>query len=476
MHKQISTGIHGLDAILYGGIPDGSAIIIEGAPGTGKTTLGVQFLYEGAVQADEAGILITFEEFPEQIYTDMKSSFRWDLRQLEKENKLRVVGLSPDVLLEQMMKPDGLIEQMIHEIDCKRIVIDSISLFRYFTAANDFEERRVLYQLRNILRKFKLTSLLLQEQSDLNVSHVPFSHFIVDGVIRLSVRPHLDVFRKRILEVVKMRGTRIIEGEHTYRITDKGIYPLNAAQTIAEHHREAKDKISTGIKELDHLLDGGMDRGAVYMLDTNSRANYMPLIGSILSERLGSQDHLLTVLSSTQTVEELDTLMSRHDIELGKVINEKRVHFIEHYNRQVPSGWEKAVYYVNGLDNEGYDQFLRNKCYPLIQSEISCETKWFVYYDLNTIISERGTDYVLRSFAKEAAFARSLGMTVLVLCNFKEVGEQVASFLERTTNGVFKTWVDGSNQYLQVTKASNGQLSEPYLLESTKEHPFIRLI
>ncbi|GGD00110.1 hypothetical protein GCM10007216_33550 [Thalassobacillus devorans] len=473
MQKQITTGIDGLDTILSGGIPAKSTVIIDGAPGTGKTTLGVQFLYEGIMQEDESGILITFEEFPDQIYSDVKSSFGWDLRKMEEADKLRVVGVSPDIFMDQMMEPEGLMEQMIKEIGCKRIVIDSISLFRYFAEADGFDERRLLYQLRNILRKFGLASLLIQERSNLDISHVPDSYFIVDGVIRLSVRKHLDVFRKRTLEVVKMRGTRIIEGEHTYRITERGLYPMIAAQTVAEHKKVKAEKVSTGIHGLDRLLDGGVDRGAVYMLDTNSRANYMPVIGSILSERFRAGDNLLAVLSSTQTLDDLNRLLYHHHIELEEMVREQQIHFIEHYRRSVPAGWENSVFYVDQLSNEDYNQFLKNQCYPLLHEG---EKEWFVYYDLNTIITERGTDYVLSSFAKEAAFARSLGMTVLVLCNFKEVGEQVASFLERTTNGVFKTWVDGSNQYLQVTKASNGQLSEPYLLESMKEHPFIRLI
>ncbi|WP_085504917.1 ATPase domain-containing protein [Thalassobacillus devorans] len=473
MQKQITTGIHGLDTILSGGIPAQSTVIIDGAPGTGKTTLGVQFLYEGIAQKDEAGILITFEEFPDQIYDDMKSSFGWDLMKQEKAGKLRVIGMSPDIFMEQLLEPDGLMEQMIREIECKRIVIDSISLFRYLAKEDSFDERRLLYQLRNILRKFGLVSLLIQERSDLNISHVPDSYFIVDGVIRLNVRAHLDVFRKRTLEVVKMRGTRVIEGEHTYKITDRGLYPMIAAQTVMDYQGAESEKVSTGIQGLDRQLYGGMDRGAVYMLDTNSRANYMPVIGSILSERLRIGDNVLTVLSSTQTIDDLNKLLSHHHIDVEEVVRKQRIHFIEHYRRSVPDGWENSVFYVDQLSNDDYNQFLKNQCYPLLHNG---EKEWFVYYDLNTIITERGTDYVLSSFAKEAAFARSLGMTVLVLCNFKEVGEQVASFLERTTNGVFKTWVDGSNQYLQVTKASNGQLSEPYLLESMKEHPFIRLI
>src|SRR5690606_21329073 len=101
---NVSTGIAGLDKILDGGMPKGTAVILEGPPGTGKTTIGIQFLYEGIIRDNETGIFITFEEFPDQIYKDMKS-FGWDLRDLERKNKLRIIGLSPDILVEQMMMP-----------------------------------------------------------------------------------------------------------------------------------------------------------------------------------------------------------------------------------------------------------------------------------------------------------------------------------------------------------------------------------
>ncbi|KKB35620.1 RAD55 family ATPase [Bacillus thermotolerans] len=147
---NVSTGIAGLDKILDGGMPKGTAVILEGPPGTGKTTIGIQFLYEGIIRDNETGIFITFEEFPDQIYKDMKS-FGWDLRDLERKNKLRIIGLSPDILVEQMMMPDGLFEQTVKELDCKRLVIDSISLFRYLDGeeegknAKSFLQSGILY-------------------------------------------------------------------------------------------------------------------------------------------------------------------------------------------------------------------------------------------------------------------------------------------------------------------------------------------
>ncbi|HID08363.1 MAG TPA: hypothetical protein EYP10_14585, partial [Armatimonadetes bacterium] len=87
MNDRILTGIAGLDQILYGGVPQGNAILVEGPPGSGKTTLGLQFIVEGIRQFDENGIVVTFEQFPQQLYRDA-ATFGWNLQQLESENKL----------------------------------------------------------------------------------------------------------------------------------------------------------------------------------------------------------------------------------------------------------------------------------------------------------------------------------------------------------------------------------------------------
>ena len=95
---RVKTGIAELDQMLSGGFLPQSANLIEGAPGTGKTTLGMQFIYNGITAYDEPGLILTFEEFPQQYYQDA-ASFGWDFRRLEAENKLRVIMTSPEVSL-----------------------------------------------------------------------------------------------------------------------------------------------------------------------------------------------------------------------------------------------------------------------------------------------------------------------------------------------------------------------------------------
>ncbi|WP_411344612.1 ATPase domain-containing protein [Paenibacillus sp. WLX1005] len=472
--SAIHTGIPGLDDILYGGIPPGSVVILEGEPGTGKTTVGIQFLVEGAVSFNEPGIYITFEELPEQIYEDVKG-FGWDLRQLERENKLRVICMEPDILLDQMLQPGGIFESVVSEIGCKRVVIDSISLFRLVSSGD--QVRNNVYTIRNIMRKHSLTSLFIREYSEIGESNVPFENYICDGIIRLSLKPLMEKYRKRTIEVLKMRGTRIMEGEHTYKFLNQGVY-IVPSLSMAEDKIliNESDVLSTGIKTLDEMLGGGIPRSSVYMIDTNSKANYRYLLSSIYAQRIKDGDCTVTMMSGNTSLDTFADTIELFGVSLREAAEHNKAFFIEHYRRAVDANLEKAMIRVDKVDNEDYAQVLNDRLAPIFECEDHCDRRWFVYYDLNTIISERGRDFLLRYFAEEMSMWRALGITIVVHCNFAEIGQETASFLERTCNGVIRTWVDGNYQYLQVTKSPSGRVSAPHIIANADKEPFVQLI
>lgn len=465
----VATGVRGLDVLMDGGYPQGSTIVVEGAPGTGKTTLGMQFLVHGAMNDGEAGIYITFEEFPDQLYSDMLA-FGWNLRKLEAVGSLRVVSMSPDAFLEQIIDPGGMVERLIRELDCRRIVIDSISLFRY-GAADEQDHRRMLYRLRNILRKLGLTSLLIKERGAGREEH-GFEAFIYDGFIELQLRKQMDKYRVRTLEIWKMRGRRVREGEHIYRMTDQGIRLVPARSMIEDMALlNGQAKVPTGIAVLDELLEGGLAQGSVYLLDTNSKANYKYLVSSVLAHRLRAGEKVLALLSSFLTPQDLDKMLALQELSMGDMAKENRMYFIEHYTRSYPDGCESNVMHVGEMDNLQYRDLLHGQIGGLVAEP----GDWFIYYDLNTVIAERGKEFAMKFFAEDSAGIKARGMTMLVLCNFSEIGTEVSAFLERTCNGVIRTWVDGAYQFLQLTKSPNGVISEPYVVETTLEAPFMRL-
>jgi circadian clock protein KaiC len=204
--SRASLGIPGLDRMLEGGLLTGSIALVQGAPGTGKTTLGMQFLHEGVKQHDEAGLLITFEQFPHTLYRDALN-YGWNLREMEQDGKLRVVFTSPQVFLSSLQSPISPINSAIRDMGVQRAVIDSVTQFQ--TLSRDPVELRAYYNhLINGLRREGITSLLLSEDSSPDFVRGDRGRlaFVVDSVILLRY-VEIDSVMQRALAVLKTRGS-----------------------------------------------------------------------------------------------------------------------------------------------------------------------------------------------------------------------------------------------------------------------------
>lgn len=199
------TGVAGLDEMLCGGLISGSVALLQGAPGTGKTTLGVQFLVEGARQG-EPGLLVSFEQFPHTLYRDAESH-GWDLRALEREGRLRVVFTSPEVLVASLQSPTSPISSAIRDLGIKRAVLDSMTHLQTITR-EPVALRAQHSSLINGLRREGITSLLLSEDSgpDFVRSDRGRLAFAVDAVILLRY-VEIDSVMQRAVAVLKMRGS-----------------------------------------------------------------------------------------------------------------------------------------------------------------------------------------------------------------------------------------------------------------------------
>lgn len=199
-------GIRGLDDMLQGGLVAGSVTLLRGAPGTGKTTFGMQFLHEGVRAHNEAGLLVTFEQFPHTFYRDALTH-GWNLREMEEAGMLRVVFTSPQVFLASLQAPASPISSAIRDMDVKRAVIDSVTQFQALTS--DSVELRTHYNhLINGLRREGITSLLLSEDSgpDLSRSDLGRLAFATDAVILLRY-VEVDSVIQRAVAVLKTRGS-----------------------------------------------------------------------------------------------------------------------------------------------------------------------------------------------------------------------------------------------------------------------------
>ncbi len=216
---RVSTGIAGLDEMLSGGFLQGSAILLRGAPGTGKTTLAMQYLVHGT-RNGEPGLLISFEEFPQSLHRDAES-LGWNLKELEDNELLHLHFTSPQVLLESLRSPASALSHLLLESDIRRVVLDSVTHFTRVT--NDPIELRAVYNtLINALKREQVTSLLVGEESHFENQRFEQGKlsYVVDGIILLRY-VEIDSAVQRAMVVIKMRGSDHAKDIRRYEISPK---------------------------------------------------------------------------------------------------------------------------------------------------------------------------------------------------------------------------------------------------------------
>ena len=273
---RIQTGIYGLDAIFLGGILKGNLILVEGAAGTGKTLLGVEFIYRGITEQDEPGIIVVFETSPTKLIRDA-TGFGWNLDELQQQNKLKIIFTSPKVLDQELRSPDSLLLETAAGIGAQRIFIDGISLLRTLATGNGANGngaasyRELLQQFIEGLQRENLTALLSHELlgHEEQSSALGVAEFLADTVIILKREEHHRSIH-RSLEVMKSRGQDYEDGKHTLHIIDgKGLKVYRRVQLRARGIpvQPTSDKRSPiGCAPLDALIGGGIYDGSTTMV------------------------------------------------------------------------------------------------------------------------------------------------------------------------------------------------------------------
>jgi circadian clock protein KaiC len=274
----LQTGIEGLDALLFGGIPRTNVILVEGATGSGKTLFGLEFIYRGITRFNEPGVIVVFEASPDKLIRDA-ATLGWDLAALQAQKKLQIVFTSPQVLDQELRSSDSLLLETAAEIGAQRIFIDGVGLLRQaadqgspVTAAGPGSYRETLQQLIEGLNREHLTAMLSHELGTNPESQLTLeaADSLVDTVIRLR-RKLIDRRVLRSIEVVKSRGQDYEGGEHTLMIHDGlGLEVFRRVQAPARVNLDqptSKARRSViGVEALDALLGGGILDGSTTMV------------------------------------------------------------------------------------------------------------------------------------------------------------------------------------------------------------------
>jgi circadian clock protein KaiC len=263
---RASTGVAGLDLILDGGLARNRLHLLEGSPGTGKTTIALQFLMAGLEQG-EVGIYVSLAETEHELREGAKSH-GWTLDPLIEVFELippesvldtdqhQSLLYSSDLELGETVKR---IFQAIERLKPKRVVIDSLSEIRLL-AQSSLRYRRQVLALKHYFAQHQSTVLMLDDLTTESTDRAV--HSIAHSVIHLDQLAPIYGGERRRLRVVKCRGQAFRNGYHDFIIQSGGVrvFPRLVA---AEHRKDfSGELVKSGIGELDHLVGGGLAAGS----------------------------------------------------------------------------------------------------------------------------------------------------------------------------------------------------------------------
>lgn len=325
--KRISTGIPNLDEILSGGLIAHQAYLIKGQPGSGKTTLGFHFLNAGAAVGEQT-LFISFSESEDRLRRNA------ELIGLNLDS-VEFLDLSPsadfftadqtyDIFSPAEVDKAPITQKIIdaiNEIQPERVFLDAITQFR-FLASDEFQFRKQIQSFLRFLLDRDITLLFTSEGSDRHPDDD--LQFMSDSVIDLRCTPE-----RRSIRIAKFRGSDFVGGYHELKLSDLGmiVYP----QLIPKaHHRDIKLKtISSGIPEIDELLNGGIERGTTTIVSGPSGVGKSTFGMQFMKEAAGRGERSVlyafeegteTILERCQAVNiPADAMLERGTLSIVKV-------------------------------------------------------------------------------------------------------------------------------------------------------------
>ena len=318
MIAKAPSGCAGLDEITGGGLPAGRPTLVCGGPGCGKTVLAMEFLVRGALEHDEPGLFVSFEESSESLVENFRS-LGFDLEGLIEQKKLVIsqVELSLGEIVETGdFTFDALLIRLEHavgQVGAKRVVLDTMeSLFSALSASTAL--RREITRLFHWLRDKGLTTIVTAERGTESFTRYGIEEYVSDCVLLLDHRVEHQISKRR-LRVVKYRGSSHGADEYPFLIGEHGfsVFPITSVglgQTVGTN------RVSTGIEDLDGLLGGeGYFEGSTVLLSGKAGTGKSSLSAAFLDAACRRGERCVYV-SSEESASQIERNMRSIGIDL----------------------------------------------------------------------------------------------------------------------------------------------------------------
>jgi circadian clock protein KaiC len=294
--EKTPTGIRGFDEITRGGLPKGRPCLVAGKAGSGKTLFGMEFLARGALEYDEPGVQMSFEERSEDLIKNF-SSLGFNLQMLINENKIFIdyVSVERNEIEETgEYNLDGLfvrLEYAISTIKAKRVVLDTIEAL-FSGLQNEAILRAELRRLFYWLKEKKVTAVITGERGKDTITRHGLEEYVADCVILLDHTVNERIATRR-MRVIKYRGSSHGTDEYPFLIDETGISVLPVTSLSLDHEVSSR-RISSGVPRLDTMLEGkGFYQGTSILVSGTSGTGKSTLAASFAKAACESGEKVL---------------------------------------------------------------------------------------------------------------------------------------------------------------------------------------
>jgi circadian clock protein KaiC len=312
------SGIEGFDQITRGGLPRGSVTLVTGGSGSGKTVFGLQTLVTGA-RLDEPGLFVAFEETSRKILANA-SSFQWP------SAKWEIVDAMPPPNAVTIGEFDfegmlAVLSAKVSAMKAQRIVFDSLDVLLHLLPGV-LVRRREINRLHSWLLDHQLTAVItakldwLEKATTMEDGALQYLPFIVDCVVALSHEVENGISRRRV-RIIKYRGSTFSENETPLTIGPRGLEVATADRPTSSLPNE---KITTGLRQLDEMLYGGILRGSATMITGNPGTAKTTLSGAF-AEAAAKRGERTLYVAFDETSEEIVRNLTSVNIHLQEHVD-----------------------------------------------------------------------------------------------------------------------------------------------------------